>query len=67
MGVEKFLTCCIIEEESTQDNTQVHGGTVMGVYKPPFTITNEILSYVSSISEKIGRISATSNLESKPH
>ena len=39
----------------------------MGVYKPPFTITNEILSYVSSISEKIGRISATSNLESKPH
>ena len=61
------MTCCIIEEESTQDNTQVYGGTVMGVYKPPFTITNEILSYVSSISEKIGRISATSNLESKPH
>ena len=39
----------------------------MGDYKPPFTITNEILSYVSSISEKIGRITATSNLESKPH
>lgn len=39
----------------------------MGEYKPPFTITNEILSYVSSISEKVGRISATSNLESKPH
>lgn len=36
-------------------------------YKPPFTITNEILSYVSSISEKIGRITATSNLEAKPH
>ena len=36
-------------------------------YKPPFTITNQILSYVSSISEKIGRITATSNLESKPH
>ena len=36
-------------------------------YKPPFTITNEILSYVSSISEKVGRISATTNLESKPH
>ena len=32
-----------------------------------FVITNEILSYVSSISEKIGRITATSNLESKPH
>lgn len=39
----------------------------MGNYRPPFTITNEILSYVSSISEKIGRITATSNLESKPH
>ena len=39
----------------------------MGDYKPPFTITNEILSYVSSISEKMGRITATSNLESKPH
>lgn len=39
----------------------------MGDYIPPFTITNEILSYVSSISEKIGRITATNNLESKPH
>lgn len=39
----------------------------MGKYKPPFTITNDILSYVSSISEKVGRISATRNLESKPH
>lgn len=39
----------------------------MGDYKPPFVITNEILSYVSSISEKIGRITATSHLESKPH
>ena len=39
----------------------------MEEYKPPFTITNEILTYVSSISEKVGRISAISNLESKPH
>lgn len=39
----------------------------MEKYKPPFTITNEILSYVSSISEKIGRITATGNLETKPH
>ena len=30
-------------------------------YKPPFTITNEILSYVSSISEKIGRITDKPN------
>ncbi len=35
--------------------------------KPPFEITNEMLVYVSSISEKLGRISATSNLEAKPH
>ena len=35
----------------------------MGEYKPPFTITNKILSYISSISEKIGRITAISNLE----
>lgn len=39
----------------------------MSEYKPPFTITNSILSSVASISEKIGRISATSNLETKPH
>lgn len=39
----------------------------MEKYQPPFTITNEILSYVSSISEKIGRITAISNLETKPH
>lgn len=39
----------------------------MGDYKPPFAITNEIISYVSSISEKIGRITATGNLEAKPH
>lgn len=39
----------------------------MGVYKPPFTVTNQILMYVSSISEKIGRITATSNLEARPH
>lgn len=36
-------------------------------HKPPFTITDEILSYVSSISEKVGRITATTNLEAKPH
>lgn len=39
----------------------------MGAYQPPFTITNDILFYVSSISEKIGRITATGNLEAKPH
>ena len=39
----------------------------MADYKPPFIITNEMLSHVSSISEKIGRISATGNLAAKPH
>lgn len=39
----------------------------MGAYQTPFTITNDILFYVSSISEKIGRITATGNLEAKPH
>lgn len=39
----------------------------VGSYKPPFEITNEILSYVASVSEKIGRITAISNLEAKPH
>ena len=39
----------------------------MESYKPPFTITNEILTLVSSISEKLGHITATSNLEAKPH
>ena len=36
-------------------------------YQPLYTISNQILAYVSSISEKIGNISATHNLESKPH
>lgn len=39
----------------------------MGDYRPPYTITNEILSYVSSISEKLGRITAITNLEARLH
>lgn len=58
---------CIIVVDSTQDSTQVIGGVFLKDYKPPFTITNEILTYVSSISEKVGRITATSNMEAKPH
>ena len=53
-------------QDSVQDNGN-SGGVFVGEYKPPFTITNEILSYVSSISEKIGRITAISSLETKPH
>lgn len=36
-------------------------------YQPPYTITNQMLSYVASISEKIGRITLISNMEKKPH
>lgn len=36
-------------------------------YKPPFTITNEILSYTSSVSEKIGNLMAIGNMDAKPH
>lgn len=39
----------------------------MGEYRPPFAITDEILFYVSSISEKIGRIATANNLDAKPH
>ena len=36
----------------------------MEKYQPPYTITNQMLSYVASISEKIGRITLISNMES---
>ncbi len=39
----------------------------MGTYTPPFNITNGMLTLVSSISEKLGKISVTSNMQSKPH
>lgn len=65
--IDFFGKQCIIVVDSTQDNTQVAGGVYLKDYKPPFTITNEILTYVSSISEKVGRITATSNMEAKPH
>ena len=54
------------EEESTQDNTQDGGGVFIEDYKPPFMITDAIVSYVSSISEKIGRITTIGALEEKP-
>ena len=36
-------------------------------YEPPFTITNSILAHVASISEKLGRITLLSDMETKPH
>ena len=37
------------------------------MYTPPFNITNAMLKLVSSISERLGKISVTSNMEAKPH
>lgn len=39
----------------------------METYTPPFKITNRMLTLVSCISEKVGKISVTSNMQSKPH
>lgn len=39
----------------------------METYQTPFYITNKMLSYVSTISEKLGQISFYHNLESKPY
>lgn len=36
-------------------------------YKPPFTISNKMLEYVSSISEKVGNINSHRQLNTKPH
>lgn len=39
----------------------------MSGYRPPFAITNKIVSLVSSVSEKLGHIDAISRPESRPH
>ena len=39
----------------------------MAAYTPPFNLTNGMLTLVSSISEKVGKISVTSNMQTKPH
>ena len=39
----------------------------MAGYQPPFTITNEMVSLISSISEKLGQFSNYKSFESKPH
>lgn len=36
-------------------------------YTPPFNITNKMLTLVSNISEKLGKISVTSNMQTKLH
>jgi len=39
----------------------------MDIYKLPYTITNKILSLVSSISEKAEKVTLIINLETRPH
>lgn len=39
----------------------------MGSYIPPYTISNRMLELVSSISEKVGKVSSHKELESRPH
>lgn len=39
----------------------------MEEYKPPYSITENMLNLVSSISEKIGEINVYHNLDAKPH
>lgn len=36
-------------------------------YKPPYTITDKMLEYVASISEKVGSLKNHSHLETRPH
>lgn len=36
------------------------------MYKPPFTITNEMINRIASISEKIGKASSYESLDKKP-
>lgn len=36
-------------------------------YKPPFSISNKMLTYVASISEKVGNINSHNQLDAKPH
>lgn len=40
---------------------------MLGEYTPPFNITNGMLTLVSRISEKVGKISVISNMQTKPH
>ena len=39
----------------------------MEKYSPPYSINNNMLNLVSSISEKLGKISVTGNMQSRPH
>ena len=39
----------------------------MGIYTPPYTISEKMLDQISSISEKVGKITSHKELESMPH
>ena len=42
-------------------------GDFVADYRPPFNITNGMIDLISRISEKVGRISVTSNMQARPH
>ena len=39
----------------------------MGIYTPPYTISERVLEQVASISEKVGKITSHKEFESRPH
>ena len=47
--------------------SKINEGKTVSNYSPPYIITDKVLRLVASISEKVGRITERSNLNSKPH
>lgn len=39
----------------------------MQKYEPPFSITHKMIKYIALISEKLGKMSITQDINSKPH
>lgn len=65
--LDLYLKYGIISKKTRKIISKMKGYNMMDNYTPPFDITNKMLFYVSSISEKIGNIDYQNNLESKPH
>ncbi len=42
-------------------------GDFVEIYTPPFNITNKMLTLVSRISEKVGKIGVINNMQARPH
>ena len=65
--VRKIIRKIICKSKEVFRDKTVGNEDYMENYKPPFTITNDILAHVASISEKLGRITLLSDMETKPH